>query len=289
MDGNRQVLVVHEGAQLERDLLDCAALFASLDPATRMRVAAMPREGVPLSLATAARTVCAARGVTDVTVQLLTEPEQDAVFDAARRAGADLLVVRHPGRRDDGPELLRRFLVESPCAVCFVPRTSAVRLRRVVAAIDLGPSSHRVMAAANRLCARARVEELIAFHGLEARESLPDADEGGGERRREEAVLALYRCRSQAPPAASRFTPVVAVGAPWDRALLKTAAAHGGADLVIVGGGPPVAPRPWRRRTLEYLSGECDVPLLVLAAPPPHASEQRLLRRILSESEPAFN
>jgi nucleotide-binding universal stress UspA family protein len=284
LDGFRKILVVHEGAHLERDLLECAAVLAALHPEPWLGVAAVPRNGIPTGLTAAARVIGEAHGVDDIAVRLVTECEQDAIFDAVRETGADLLVARHPGGLGYGPEIVRRFLLESPCPICLVPPASRIRLRRIAAAVDLGPSAHAVMTCATTLCARARVERLIAVHALAPASIPPSPDES-----HDEALLALYRCKAQVPPPNSHFTPIVTVGNPWDRAVLAAAAAHD-ADLVVTGCPSSLAPRrAWHRRAVEHLAADCVVPLLCVPTRTHHYRAHGRLRRVLSESEPAFN
>lgn len=284
MHGFRRILAVHEGRLIEPEVLEYAALFAALEPQSRLLVAVVPRGGIPSALAAAVHAAAAERGVRNVSLRLVTEPEQCAIFDEARRANSDLLVVRHPGSKGAGAEILRRYMRESPCAVCFVPPGSRPSLRRVAAAVDLGPGADHVMAVAAALCGAAGSERLIAVHALSASIALPEADE----ERRDEALLALYRCKSRASLAAALFTPIVTAGVPWSRSLQTAGTIHA-ADLLIAGGPSPSARRARRRLAVEQLAEACLTPLLCLPPARGDHPAPSVFGRVFSESEPAFS
>jgi hypothetical protein len=264
-------------------LLDYAANVASPDPTAQVRVAALPSGGRVPHLADAVAAVFSPRGVRDVTLGLLTEPEVGALFDAATAHESDLLIVRHPRLAQDGRSLARRLLLETPCAVCFVPTGSAPRIERIVAGVPIEPEGAGVLSRAARLCSAIGARELVAVHALASHAptlQLPDVQI--------EALLALYRHKANVPLRATHFTPVVVADRSYPDALLDTANRRSG-DVVMVGRPRNLEPRGVRPLDAEHLLWACPIPLLSV---PPDDSPPTLgqrLKRFLARPEPQFN
>ena len=282
--GFQRMLVVHDGEGANTNLLNYAALLASRETEPTVVVAETPGNPAPHSVAAAAKAVFAARGVEDVEVRLLTEPDLDAVFDAARECGATLMVVNHPRALSRGRALGRRLITESPCSVCAVPEGAAPRLDRVVAGVELSPEGAELLERMAHVCASWGAEELFAVN-VSFRETLAsgaDIDD----RFQQESMLDLYRFMARVPLNGTRCTPVFQEHARYYRAILR-AAKERDASIVVI--GRPVS-HPWLagHSGREELLWECPVPLLQVGA-----AEVSFLgtlkKRLLTAPEPQFN
>ena len=157
--GFQRILVVHDGEGANTALLDFGALLASRELKPTVVVAETPGNPAPHSVAAAAKTIFAARGVDDVEIRLLIEPDLDAAVDAAREHSATLMVVNRPRALSRGRALGRRLIGEAPCSVCVVPDGAAPRLDRVVAGIELSPEGAQLLERMAHVCASWGAEE----------------------------------------------------------------------------------------------------------------------------------
>jgi nucleotide-binding universal stress UspA family protein len=282
--GFPRMLVVHDSRRLELDLLQYAALLSSREPEQAVMIAASPAETIQQSFASAARTVFASRGVSEIGVRLLPEPDLDAVFDAAREHAAEIIVVRHPRGQTRGRALARRLVAESPCSVCFVPNGAAPRLDRVVAGVEASPQGAALLERMAHVCDTWGTDELFAVN-VAFRETLaggPETDE----RFQQESMLDLYKFMARVPLNGTSCTPVLEEHGRFDRALLKAAAEHNAA-MVVVGRSTS---HSWLTgpAASEELLWECPVPLLQVGAGKVSLLDS-VKRRLHTAPEPPFN
>jgi hypothetical protein len=274
-----RIAVACTGPAVEEDLLEFAALLSRGDPPARVMVAAVPAEPVIRGVMPAARSVFHGRSAPALSFQLLMERDLDAVFDAARDFSAQLLVVRHPREVPDGRRMAGRLLSEAPCSVCLAPANRTLRIRRVLAGIELTEGGRALLGSAAALCRRSGVEELIALHAC-FRDSIVD-DEAIERRFREEMTLALYRFMARAPVGGINCTPVLEDCARYGRALLRAAERYS-PDLIVVGRGSG--------RESSELLWESPAPVLYARLEAqPLSFREAWKRRWFSTPEPRFN
>jgi nucleotide-binding universal stress UspA family protein len=310
--GFPRMLVVHDSQRLEVNLLQYAALLASREPEPSVMIAASPADTIqqprlpwppwaeaaaPMtgpngdipfsgepSLASGARRVFATGGVSEISVRLLPEPDLEAVFDAAREHAADLIVVHHPRTHTRGRALARRLMAESPCSVCFVPDAAAPRLDRVVAGVEASPDGAALLERMAHVCDTWGADELFAVN-VAFRETLAGGSEID-ERFQQESMLGLYRFMARVPLNGTNCTPVLEEHGRFDRALLKAAAEHNAA-MVVVGRSTShswlTGPAP-----SEELLWDCPVPLLQVGAGKVSLLDS-VKKRLRTAPEPPFN
>jgi hypothetical protein len=276
-----RILAVHTGHQTDRELLQYAALLVSSQSEASTLMAAFPGESILGSLAPAARSIFAARGVQAPAMRLFAEPELDCVFEAAVEYDADLILARRPHDGRQGRAVGRRLVSEAPCSVCLLPPNVAPRIERAIAGVDLSHKGRALLASAARFCGQTGAEELIALHSC-FRETLIGEDQIG-ESFLDRRLVDLHRLLPRAALAHLDCTPAVEESVSHDRALLRAIRAHK-ADVVVVGrwGRLPTA-LAYPSRELENLLWHCPVPLLQVLL------FKALGARLFVNQEPVFN
>lgn len=266
----RRVLLVHTEEEPQPDLLEYAALLASITVAGDAVIAAYPSNTLLREWAPAALRPFEERRLPHPSVELLAEPDIDGVLEAARECQPDLMVMRHPLAYEASREVAKRILAEAPCSVCFVPSGAPPRLRRVVAGLELDAAGRALLDQAVQLCYAAHSMELIGVHAC-AREIKSDRwDE-------------LRRMLGQVEVSGLSCTPLMEDDSAPQRALARVAAARQ-ADLVVVGRKPGAAPR-----VAYSLLWDCQVPVVQMLLRMAASGLRGFLRRVFSNPEPQFN
>lgn len=220
--------------------------------ATAPEVAAAAEAALAERRAAFAAEAAAAGVAIEVQVRHGPEPWREIV-DAAREAGADLIVLRRRGQRGWLANLLlgdmvHKVLSHASCPVLVNLREARMWTRGVLAALDPQAPEPHVLAAAAAVARRCGLPLTLAGAGgsVEALEALAAPLRTGG--------LAVA-CRVEA--------------ARTVHAALLDAAAAAGADLIVAGRhrGDRLA-RAWVGGTAQKLIGLATCPVLVVPPPP---------------------
>ena len=113
-------------------------------------------------------------------------------------------------------------------SVWVVPEPAPVRVRRVLAAIDLDDAGAEVLAKAARACSEVGAEELIALHCCPP--CVYALDDDFEDRCRSERLLAFLRYLARVAPSGISCTPVMQQAGNRARGLVQ-AVADWGAEL----------------------------------------------------------
>ncbi len=279
----RRIFVADLSASLDLDLLRYGASIAAMGRDTEVIVGALPGDRVLRSLVPAVRTIFAERQEVGVSCRVLVDPEIDGLFTVMADCGADLLLVRHPGRWPNGRVIARRMMSESPCSVWFVPEGVTPRLRRVAVEVGSAGASAHILRLACALGRQAGAEFLVAIHvsvasALERLEEL-----------RAQKLLEL-QCMMARLDSGDMECLVHLDESPYISRTLRRAARWQQADL-LVASSRTHEPLDWLRgrSEMDELVDLGSSALLGIRVPGPPPNWWDVLGRIFSAPEPSFN
>lgn len=156
-------------------------------------------------------------------VRVLPGDRTDQLLEYAAEWSVDLILMGHRRNRNGRRSMARRLAMKAPCSVWVVPEGSAVKISKVLAAVDFSKHSASAMYTAAAITRDNRLPECIAVYA-----------HFGGDGARPPSPQDLSDFITQSNPHNVRVKPVVTAAANVSEAVHRLMSAES-LDLVVLG------------------------------------------------------